>query len=313
VSPHRNGPVPDVRRRRLRRVGRAAAVAAVVTVGVAGCGDDGAPAGPGDDLPTLRVVAGGDDGQEDGQDDGTGSEYVYDGPATVPAGPVRVTLANQGSEDHHAQVLRLDGGATLEDLQAALATGDPAAVTEVGSFVGGTGLVSPGEGSRADAVLGLEPGDHVLLCFVSDGAGVPHVAHGMLRPFQVTGADDPPPAPAPEADGEIELDDYAFTVPDRIEGDATLAVTNRSATEAHEMVMARLDEGTTLDDVVAALRAHRPLPARAVGGMQAVPPGTTEHLRLDLDPGRYVLVCAVPSSDGTPHFDAGMIREVTVR
>jgi hypothetical protein len=207
-------------------------------------------------------------------------------------------------------VFRLDDGATVEDLQAALAMGDPAAVTEVGSFVGGTGLVSPGEESRADAVLGLEPGRYVLLCFVPDGAGVPHVAHGMLRPFEVTAADAPPPAPA--ADAVVELDDYSFSAPDRIEGDATLAVANRSTGEAHEMVVARLDGGTTVDDVLAALRAHRPLPARGLGGMQAIVPGTTEHLRLDLGPGRYVLLCAVPSADGTPHYDAGMIQEVTV-
>lgn len=275
---------------------RLGAVVAVLVGSAGACGGDAEPG----ELTTLRVIAGAADG----------AEYVYDGPDTVAAGPVRVMLANQGTQDHHAQVFRLDDGSTLDDLQAALATGDPAAATEVGTFLGGTGLVSPGEESRADAVLDLDTGRYVLLCFVPDGSGVPHVAHGMLRPFEVTPSDEPPSTP--EADGKIELADYTFEAPNSIDGDATLALTNRSATEPHEMVVARLDPGITLDHVATALRAHRPLPARGLGGMQAIMPGATQHLRLDLDPGRYVLVCAVPSPDGTAHYDAGMIQEVTV-
>jgi uncharacterized cupredoxin-like copper-binding protein len=282
------------------------AVTALVALALAGCGDDGAKGAEGsragDRVPLLRVVTGTTGGGD--------AEYRFELPDEVPAGPNRLSLSNQGDEPHHAQVFRLDGGATIDDLEAALATGEPAAALEVGTFLGGTGLVAPGEDSRADALLDLEPGDHALLCFVPGADGLPHLAHGMLRPFTVAPTGEPPPLPS--SDAEVALVDYGFQLPETIDSDATLAIRNAATAEAHEMVIARLDEGTTSDDVAAALRAGQPPPAVGLGGMQAIMPGTTQHLQLDLEPGRYVLLCAVTSPDGASHYDAGMIQEVTV-
>jgi uncharacterized cupredoxin-like copper-binding protein len=208
-------------------------------------------------------------------------------------------------------VFRLATGRTRRDLEVALADGGPGAALAVGTFVGGTGLVSPGQDSTADAVLHLEPGEHVLLCFVPDAEGAPHLAHGMLRPFTVTDGGDP--VPTPDSDATVGLANYVFDGPDVLEGDAVVEVTNTATDEAHEMVVARLDRGTSATDVADALDARRPLPATGVGGMQALLPGDTQHVQLDLRPGRYVLFCAVPSPDGTPHYRAGMVRDVTVR
>ncbi|MPY95956.1 MAG: DUF4440 domain-containing protein [Acidimicrobiia bacterium] len=58
--------------------------------------------------------------------------------------------------------------------------------------------------------------------------------------------------------------------------------------------------------------ADRGLPtATPVGGMQALLPGASQLLQLALEPGRYAVICAVPSPDGTPHHDRGMVQEVT--
>jgi hypothetical protein len=91
-----------------------------------------------------------------------------------------------------------------------------------------------------------------------------------------------------------------------------LQLSNTSSAEPHEMIVARLDEGADVEDVRAALDAGARPPATSVGGMQALLPGATQRLQLDLDPGRYVLVCEVPSPDGTPHRAKGMLHEVTV-
>jgi hypothetical protein len=133
----------------------------------------------------------------------------------------------------------------------------------------------------------------------------------MVHPFEVEDAGRPA-VPIPDADITVELDDYRFDLPDRLDGGSTLAIANTSASEAHEFVIARLDGDTPIGAVADALDDHAPLPALALGGLQAIPPGTTQHLQLDLDPGRYVVLCAVPSPDGTPHFRAGMIEELTV-
>lgn len=279
-----------LRRVLLGMIGCAMALAATA------CSDD---AGAGTDVPVVRVIAGPAD-----------TEYAFEMSEQLAAGPARLTVSNGGGEPHHAQVFRFEEGATLTDVTAALAEGGPGAAMEFGTFVGGTGLVAPGEESRADAVLDLAPGNYAVLCFVPDGDGVPHLAHGMAREFEVTAGDDP--IDAPVADAEVRLVDYDFDLPDTIEGDTVLAVTNGAEAEAHELVIARLDGDVGVDDVLAALHHDEPLPAVPLGGMQALPPGATQHLQLDLEPGRYVVLCAVPSPDGTEHYDAGMIEEVTV-
>jgi hypothetical protein len=275
-----------------------AVLALTLWVTAVGCGDDDVPEPA---LATFRVVTAAAD---------HGDEYRFEVPESVPEGPTRIELVNEGREPHHAQVFRLDDGAAMADLEAALATGEPAALLEVGGFVGGTALVSPGGQSRADAVLDLEAGDHALLCFVPDAEGVPHLAHGMVRPFEVTATGET--AAPPSTDGAVALGDYRFTTPSVIDGDNTLEITNRSDAEAHELVLGRFEDGATAEDVVAALDRGEPVPATGVGGMQALLPGATQRLQLDLPPGRYVAYCAIPSPDGTPHYARGMIQEVEI-
>ena len=291
------------------RAGLAGAAALAVALG-AGCGDDDSggaadlgTTGGGSDVPELVVTArettaGGESGAD---------TYAFDLPDRLESGAVRLSLANEGDEEHHAQLFRFHDGATVDDLTAALATGDPAAALAVGTYAGGTSLVAPGAESEADAVVELEPGAYALLCFVEGPSGAPHVAHGMLHPFQVDEAAEP--VPAPEPDVAVDLVDFAYTLPSTVPAGAVLAVTN-SGTEMHEMVVARLDDGASAADVAEALHHGDDPPATPVGGVQAIPPGTTQHVQLELDRGRYVVMCHVPSPDGTPHVAKGMIDEV---
>jgi hypothetical protein len=275
---------------------------ALAALTLSGCGSD-ADAG---DADVLRVVTGNRAADE--------GEYRFDVRSPVEAGLHRLELVNDGDEAHHAQIFRLDDGSTVDDLTAALATGDPAGALDVGDFLGGTGLVSPGQRSRAEAVIHLEPGSYALICFVADAGGTPHLAHGMVEPFDVTGSAAAGSLPDPEldADHDIELVDYSFEMPATLDGDATVAVTNASPSERHEMIFLSVEEGVSAADVVEAFHDGTSLPGVGVGGMQALPPGATQHLQLDLEPGRYFVLCAVPSADGRPHLDAGMIEEVIV-
>ena len=99
-------------------------------------------------------------------------------------------------------------------------------------------------------------------------------------------------------DVSVELVDYGFELPDTIDGDALLEVTNDSAAEPHEMEVARLDDGSTVDDVRRALERRRSAPSTPIGGMQGLLPGASQRLQLDLDPGRYVVICEVPRRTG---------------
>jgi hypothetical protein len=300
-------PYPIVGTMTALRDNRTAAVAALALLaslswGLAGCGGDDED----DPAAVSELVV-----STAGGVDGGSPSYTFTMPDTVPPGPVRLVLDNTDDEAHHAQLFRLAPGATMDGLMAALATGDPAAALQHGTFEGGTALVDPGRRSRADAIVDLAAGDWAVICFVPGPDGLPHLAHGMVHPLAVTGA-GPDPVPDVPTDGAVDLVDYAFGVPERLEAGATVTLTNRSTAEPHEMVVAQLDEGAGIDEVLAAIAAGGPPPARSVGGMQAILPGATARLQLGVDPGRYVLLCEVPSPDGVPHRAKGMIQEVTI-
>jgi len=116
----------------------------------------------------------------------------------------------------------------------------------------------------------------------------------------------------PEAAHSVELIDYGFDLSEELPGDAILQVTNNATMEPHEMIVARLDEGASDEQVVDAIERSDPVPAVPLGGVQAILPGRSQHLQLDLTPGNYVIWCQVPSPDGTAHAAKGMIRTVTV-
>jgi hypothetical protein len=48
------------------------------------------------------------------------------------------------------------------------------------------------------------------------------------------------------------------------------------------------------------------------GGIPSIAPGTTKEMTIQLEPGRYSLVCFVPTSEGTQHWFEGMYQELEV-
>lgn len=246
-------------------------------------------------------------------DNGAGGGYAFKLPATVPAGPTQVSLRNTGAEPHHAQLFKLAAGKTMADVGAALATGNPAALGSVGSFEGGTGTVNPKGSSRAEAVVNLTSGSYVFMCFVDGPSGAPHLANGMVQPFKVEG--QAAAAVAPVATGKVTLSDFAFSLPTTVTANSVLEITNSSATEIHEMAIVKLADGAGTKQVVDFFSGtpSGPPPFSSVGGLQAIVPKSSQLLNLALEPGRYAVICLVPSPDGVPHYKKGMVQEVAIR
>jgi hypothetical protein len=128
--------------------------------------------------------------------------------------------------------------------------------------------------------------------------------------------------PAPESAGPtvvtITATDYAFAGPDTIPaGLITLRLVNQGK-ELHHASLVRLGDGKTVADfqagLEAAMRNHTPLPPwiAFVGGPNAATPGDTATATQRLDPGTYVVVCWIPSTDGVPHLMKGMMRPIVV-
>ena len=113
----------------------------------------------------------------------------------------------------------------------------------------------------------------------------------------------------------ITARDYAFEAPDSVEaGYVTLRLLSRGK-ELHHVQMVRLDDGHTLQDLFEAMKtpgAKPPAWMVEVGGPNAPVPGGESAASLTLVPGRYALLCFIPSPDGMPHVMKGMAKEIVV-
>src|SRR5687767_1046211 len=108
-------------------------------------------------------------------------DYAFEAPDQIEAGLVSITMVNDGQEPHHAQMIRLNDGVTLEQFQTAMQESEAAAMALM-TLVGRPGLVDPGLSTQV--TLELKPGQYVLLCFVPSHDGVPHLAKGMVKPIE---------------------------------------------------------------------------------------------------------------------------------
>jgi hypothetical protein len=242
----------------------------------------------------------------------TATEYAYAGTdLSFSAGPLAVTLRNDGKEEHQATIVRFKDGKSLGDL-AGVAANDPGAIDTVVDVFGGPNAVAPGGGS-VTATQSLEPGDYYFMCFIPAADGTPHAAKGMVAPFTVTG--DASAAAPVTADKRIVLKEYGFGTGDDALLEAGSYVVRNEGEQLHEMALYAPAAGKTIDDVRNALRSETPpsgpLPYVPAGGIGPIDPGTSAQV--DLAKGEYVFVCFLPDrSDGKPHLTKGMIQAVSV-
>jgi hypothetical protein len=241
------------------------------------------------------------------------ADYAYTAPETVNAGWVRVILSNSGQEPHHVQFLRLNDGVTIDQFEQALkqAEGPALAMTKQ---VGGVGAIHPG--GTAQSVINLPAGQYVILCLIpSPSDHVAHHAKGMIKGLTVQDAKAATGA-EPAANLTVRLQDYTFDLPAALPaGPLTIKVIN-AGPEAHEFNLLKLADGKTLEDVTKFLsgEASGPPPFAPVGGMNGLGVGVTGYAEVNLEPGKYVAICNIPSpkAEGHPHFMLGMIKEFSV-
>jgi uncharacterized cupredoxin-like copper-binding protein len=228
---------------------------------------------------------------------------------------MQVVKLNPGvSQEQFRETLQETLGAFPQEGEAALGR-----IFQIVGFTGGPSGIGPG--GQSEAVVELQAGDHVLLCFIAGADGIPHLAKGMVRPLTIT----PPPGdrPAqPEALATVGLLDFAFAgVPATLStGRTTLKVTNQGQ-EPHELTVLRL-EGITAQQAQEILAAPPgqgapagPPPFKDAGGFQAIMPEQSGWATLDLPAGEYIVVCFVPSPANAfaPHVALGMMASFTVR
>jgi uncharacterized cupredoxin-like copper-binding protein len=239
----------------------------------------------------------------------TATDFAFAAPATIPAGLTTVRLVSQGREMHHAQLVKLEEGHTVEDLTKA----DPhGPIPSWARFVGGPNAPGP---NGAEATMDLQPGTYALVCLIPSADGVPHLMKGMIKGITVVAPEQPSQARAEVADVRMTLRDYAFEfTPEIAAGHHVISVENEAA-QPHEVVFLKLAPGKTPQDLLAWMeKMDGPPPAMPMGGTALLSTGEENQVAIDFTPGEYVLLCMVPDArDGAPHVAHGMVRQITVR
>ena len=237
------------------------------------------------------------------------TNYKFSGPSEIPAGVTTFNLVNDGPGFHHLQIVRLDSGKTMADLNDAMKKKGPPPNWVV--MVGGPNAPNPS--MTANATLDMTPGNYALVCFVDVPEGVPHVMKGMILPLTVRNGAGAR-ATAPTADIVMTLSDYNFVLSKPLTAGKQTIEVRSSVGQPHEVELIRLAPGKTEKDMLGWMQKMQgPPPGEGLGGVAAVVAGVPNYFSADLTPGNYVLICFLPDAkDGKPHFTKGMIQVVTV-
>jgi hypothetical protein len=255
------------------------------------------------------------------------TEYAFDMPDTVPSGLVKITLQNNGAVEHQAQFARVNQGSTADEVLGALKSGKQDQALGMLTLTGGPNTTAPGQSSSV--IDKLDPGDYLVLCFVTTPQGVPHLALGMIKQVTVTQSNNQ--APEPQADADVSLKDFTITVPSNVTAGSHLWKVTNDGPQSHEMALLRVAEGVPAQAIIvgmeqataspaagpaAASPAASPAcapPVTAAGGIGALAPGTSGWTYVNLQPGNYIAICFVPDpKTGKPHFELGMVTPFTV-
>ena len=236
------------------------------------------------------------------------SDFAFEVADTIPAGLTTFHLMNDGPDWHHASLLRIEEGHTMDEVQEAFAAQqEPAWLHAVG------GPNAPFAGGTSEVTMNLEPGNYVLVCFVPGPDEVPHVAKGMIRQLTVVPS-DAPTGPLPEADLTVTMKDFDWTMSAPISAGKQVIRFENTAAQPHELWFAKLAPGTTAEQLMAWFqKPEGPPPFTESGGIGALEAGQVQLVTHDFAPGDYALICWIPdATDKRPHFMHGMMKQITV-
>ncbi len=258
---------------------------------LAGCATQNPEASQGDDsLAPIPSVA------------FTARDYAFDGPETIPAGYVNVSLANEGQELHHIQFLRAPPNMTAN---AAVAEASANEWPDWAVLFGGPNVAVPG-GPPREATVRLVPGTYVLACYIPTADGTGHAALGMVKAVTVEQPASTTKQPAP-ADVEIVLDDFTITPATNLTTANRWAHVTNVGQEPHEATLFRLHGNASTEDLLAAFEpgGNGTMPGEAAGGTSFLSPGREVWVPLELEAGRYTFICFI-------HLEQGMWKEFEV-
>lgn len=290
-----NQPTSTTPRRRLRR-GSAIAASFATVLALAGCSSSSRSDESKDTTATTAASADSGGAPIDNALTITTPDMEYDVSGSLRPGVGAITMDNTDDVTHMLAFAQVKDGVTTDQVTAALDKSEEEAGKlfvdsgpEGPAPLGTPALVGPGQRSTVTA-LDLKPGTYAMICFLTDDQGEPHWKMGMVKEVEISGDTA---TEKPESDGTITLNDDAITMPDDFNGSGTFLVTN-TGKNPHAFSVAKLDAGTSLATFAGAVgqteQAGKSIDVDGgvlAGGVDALLPGQSAYLTLDLEPGHY--------------------------
>lgn len=245
-----------------------------------------------------------------------GTDYAFQVPSDVRAGPTIFQFVNRGKVRHELNVFMLKRGTTLQQYLDRRKQKKPAQDLIDGPV--GVLFAEPGRRSNAGLATDLIAGrEYVAICVFKDQpTGPAHSDMGMYSSIRVQG-----PAVAEHVrphTNPVVGRDYAFTHPATLSpGRHTLAFENQGKVP-HEMILILLKKGITTDSMLKVARQNGdtdPLIDDSPGLLTAQPgKSSAGRLEVYLLPGReYTLACFFSdSANAPPHVALGMYSRILV-
>lgn len=252
---------------------------------------------------------------------------VNDGAITVPAdfpgGIVRVTLKNNTHQDLDVGFGRLHEGASLEKVkelnQDFMSNVVP--LLQMVSIMPGFNPLPAGRSQQM--IIDFKTG-HFLLDATKHVEGEPQP--GATHFYGEFTADKLVGTVEPQADVKVELNDFAFVMPDEIKAGSHLWEYHNTGKQWHMQFLVKPNPDATMDDVMAAFAARGegsgPPPFEFIPnvGTQPISEGERFWQEVTLEPGTYLAGCLLPdltslTAGGPPksHLAEGMHHLLTVK
>jgi hypothetical protein len=265
--------------------------------------------------------------------------YRLTGPTTTPAGMTRISLRNRAAEPHEAQLVKVTGSPTPDDVTSALisrpdpapeGSADPreaAKATAVPAWLrpaGGPPLTDPGE--VATVTTKLTPGEYRIVDVgrpADQPEQPPYASRGArttLRVVEASAASRQPPATLPKTAGVITAAEYTFQVRGRLQRGTNRVRFVNAGKQMHHLVATRIRKGNGLKEVNAFIQFDAdlskppPLEPEFSTGSTILDAGLSQVVDLNLKAGRYALFCFMGDrAGGRRHAQKGMIAEVAIK
>jgi hypothetical protein len=226
----------------------------------------------------------------------TAGEYTYQFKGSAKAGLTQINFVNSGVEMHMMGMARLKPGVTAAQLKAALLSSDQNAGKPLlqgdGNVAPTPGLVGPGE--KTGIIMKLPAGHYGVFCFISAPDGQSHVAHGMVKTFDVAKGKSNLTAPT---DGvvKVNLTDTTVGIPTTGLPARGYAKFTNTGTTGRNFSLVALEPGATVQQASQYFDAlfssptppPGPAPGKIDGGFQSLPKGTSVYVVLGFAKGNY--------------------------